>query len=232
MKKSLKNSALILLSVVSIAAFSPTDSFATARCLSQKNAQKSALKKDKDADKVVTRAERDLDKLLRRAASDRTRVENIQSQQGQAVVRIQERTAKELDRAESLRGALLVSAGELAVQAATCALSGPINDLLGTNLGCSASARNALLAEAQRATAAATNIGLKVEEIRSRGKRSVASRSKEYEPRIRAALQKETRTLNLIVALNAKIPGLQQKALETQANFDRTDAALNQCLGL
>jgi len=232
MKKSLRNSALVLLSVVSIAAFSPTDSFATARCLSQKNAQKSSLKKDKDADKVVTRAERDLEKLTRRAASDRTKVENIQSQQAQAVTRIQERKDREVDRAETQRRAFIVSAGELAAQAATCAASGIINGLLGTELECSASDRNALLAQAQRATAAAVNIGLKVKEIQDRAVRTVAAKSREFDPRIRAAVQKETRTLNLIDALNARLPGLQQKAVVAQTNFDRADAALNQYLGL
>lgn len=201
-------------------------------CKSQKSALTAQKKKERTASSALSKSQRTINTLERQKDSQLRRVEKASERTDTAVTREEERTAKIVDRYENQRLNNLAQAAELTAQAAACVASGLLNDLLGTNLDCNASARNQLVAQAAQLTGAAGKLELRISSEIDRRNRKVDSIRKLNARKITTEQQKYDRLAERFNAESARLPALDVRATAENTALETAQANLDQCLAL
>ena len=201
-------------------------------CKAQKSALSAEKKKEKSARKAFTDVQKLVAKLTRDEESQKRRVEKEQERTDRAVTREEERTARQVDRFENQRLNMVARAAELTAQAGLCAGAGLINDLLGSNLECTAAAVNAMIAEATQLTTAAGKLELRIRSEHQRRDRKVESIRRVNARKITTEQQKYNRIVDRLARETAKLPALEARAAAANTALEAAQASLDQCLAI
>jgi hypothetical protein len=201
-------------------------------CKAQKSALSAEKKKEKSARKAFTDVQKLVAKLDREKEVQLQRVQRAEERKDRAVIREKEKAAKVVDKYDNQGLNLAARGAELTAQAAACLGSGVLNGLLGTNLECSASARNQLLAEAAQLSVAAGKAFQRRDSEMDRGERRVASVERTFARKITTEQQKYNRIVDRLARETAKLPALEARAAAANTALEAAQASLDQCLAI